>query len=179
MAVKWTDEQLMSLPDTGHKAELVDGRLRMAPAGGEHGDICMRLGSALTVFVRARKLGRTFDSSTGFTMKSGNLRCPDASFVSAARIKEAGGVPSGFMVGAPDLAVEVISPSDRYADVQARIVEYFENGTALAWLVNPQSRRVMVYRASGAVKELDATQSLDGEDVLPGFTFPTRELFDD
>jgi Uma2 family endonuclease len=175
----WTEAQLMSLPDVGHKCEVVGGKLVMTPAGFEHGDICTRISARLAIHVWKTKLGRVFDSSTGFWMKSGNLRSPDISFVAARRLKGLKRLPEGFFRGSPDLAVEVLSPSDTVESVHDRIIEYFANDTRRAWLVSPVEKTVLVYHPSGPDRILKVGDSVDGEEVVPGFSLPLSEIFAD
>lgn len=174
---QWTEAQLLALPDVGHKIELIDGRLTMAPAGFEHGNIGLFIGARIELYARQHKLGLAFDSSTGFWMKSGNLRSPDASFVSAARLKGLKRLPTGFFQGSPDLAVEIISPSDRAGDMHERLMDYFETDTRLAWIINPSERSALVYHGPTPDKVLTLSQSLDGENILPGFSLPLADLF--
>jgi len=104
----------------------------MTPASPRHGKIAVRIGGRLDHFVSARQLGEVYGAETGFTLrrKPDTVRAPDAAFVSAARIPP-GGIQSGFFPGAPDLAVEVVSPDDTAAEVKAKVNEYFEAGARL------------------------------------------------
>lgn len=166
----------MALPKDGRKYELVSGDLAMSPAGGfEHGAIIARLSARLTLHVYQEKLGMTFDGQTGFWMGSGNLRSPDASFLGKARLK--GSRPKGFLTGAPDLAVEVLSPSDDPKEVAAKIAEYLENGARLVWLVSPDERTVTVHQNAVSARILHAGDVLDGGAVVPGFSLPVLDLF--
>jgi|ERR1043165_2631493 Uma2 family endonuclease len=179
VAKTWTEEELLALPKDNGKYELVDGELvRMAPSGYEHSDVCIELGVRLRPFARTNKLGRVLEGQAGFWMKSGNLRAPDLSFVSKDRERKLERLPTGFFNGAPDLAVEVLSPSDRMTDLMKRIVDYFESGAKLAWVINPKTKTVSIYRSPTAVRVLGETDVLTGEDVVPGFTIRIRELFD-
>jgi Uma2 family endonuclease len=171
----WTDEELLALPDDG-RYELVDGELvRMSPAGGRHGDIVAELLARVRVFVKERKLGHVFDGQTGFRLPDGNLRSPDVSFVAAARLPE--GVPVGFLHVAPDLAVEVLSPGDRAADVARKVAEYLNVGVQLLWVIDPEQRAAVVYRP-GRAPGRPENDILDGDPVLPGFVCPLAALFD-
>lgn len=106
----WTDKEFMALPDR-HRYELVDGELiEMGSAGAKHGYIAIILSSALFAVVMAKKLGALFDSSTAFKIKNGNQRSPDVSFFAKERLQGLTELPTGFLEGAPDLAVEVLSP---------------------------------------------------------------------
>jgi Uma2 family endonuclease len=172
-----TDDELLRLPKDGNKYELVDGEIRLSPAGGRHGEISLALGSEIRAFVKPRRLGKVFDSSTGFRMLSRNVRSPDVSFVAADRLP-GGKAPVGFFEIRPDLAVEVLSPSDPTGEILQRILEYFAGGTRLMWIIDPEARRATIYHSPTAVREVDATGSLDGEDVIPGFHCVLADLLE-
>ena len=171
-----TEEQLLSLPHIG-KAEMIDGRLIVAPAGYEHGGVSSALLAALYTHVRARKLGWVTDSSTGFWMKSGDLLSPDVAFVAGARLRGMKRLPRKFFQGSPDFLAEVLSPNDKPHEIERKMTEYFTSDTRLAWLVDPAARAVTLYRSAkpGAVLRDDAV--LDGEDVVPGFALKLDDLF--
>jgi Uma2 family endonuclease len=172
----WTDEELMALPDDG-KYELVDGELlHMSPAGGRHSDTTIAVSSRLHAFVRERKLGRVFEGQAGYRLPDGNLRSPDVSFVAAGRLP--GGVPKGFLHLAPDLVVEVLSPSDRAGDVAHKVGEYLALGVKLLWVIDPEKVTAVVYAPGTPPRTVRRDGALDGEDVLPGFSCPLAELFD-
>lgn len=134
----WTDAEFMALPQDGHRYELVNGELiDMGNSGIEHGEIGSFLGGSLSLYVRTHKLGRVCDSSTAFAMKNGNRRSPDVSFVAKERLQGLRRLPKGFFQGAPDLAVGVLSPSNTVEEIHEKIVEYFENGTRLVWVIYP------------------------------------------
>jgi len=177
----WTDLELMTLPDDGNKYELVDGELVMSNSGLEHGWIAAILVSALYSFVVPRKLGVILDSSTAFTMKTGNKRSPDVSFLSKDRLQGLKKLPKGFGQGAPDLAVEILSPSNTTSEIHGKIVEYFENGTKLIWVINPEEEYVLMYKYNFENTTPDrlliSVDSLSGEEILPEFTFPVANLF--
>ena len=104
------------------------------------------------------------------------MRAPDAAVVVKSRIPPTG-IPSTYWAFAPDLAVEVVSPSDRLADVHVKIAEYFAAGTRLVWLVEPETRMVHVYPSPQEVEVVGTEDDLEGGDVLPGFSCPVRRLF--
>jgi Uma2 family endonuclease len=174
----WTDQELMALPDDGNKYELVDGELIVSNSGLEHGYIAVILGSALYSFVVSRKLGVVLDSSTAFTMKTGNKRSPDISFLGKERLQGLKKLPKGFGQGAPDLAVEILSPSNTTAEIHGKIVEYLENGTKLIWVINPEEEYVLVYKSNPSPDRLlRFVDILSGEEILPDFSFPVADLF--
>lgn len=173
----WTEKELMSLPENGYKHELINGELVMVPAGMEHENIVIKLSAALERFVSERKLGAVFGSNAGYRMKSGNLRSPDVSFISKKRLQGFKRPPKGFFKGSPDLAVEILSPSDTIEILHDKMVEYFENDTKLVWVINPEEQIVLVYHSPRPDKLLRSSDILHGEDICTGFTFPVSELF--
>lgn len=175
----WTDEEFTALPKDGHRYEIVDGELiDMGNSGALHGYICSLLLAALTSYVLPQKLGVILDSSTAFKMKNGDRRSPDISFFAKERLQGMTELPTGFLEGAPDLAVEILSPGNTVEEVHGKLVEYFENGTRLAWIVHPSEHYVLVYRsAQEPDRLLKSADFLDGEEVVPGFTLPVTDLF--
>jgi len=175
----WTDEEFMALPD-GDRYELVNGELIIVGNSGmEHGNLGAFLCGLLEIYARRNKLGSTFDSSTAFTMKTGNKRSPDVSFVAKDRLRGLKKLPKGFFQGAPDLAVEIISPSNTFDEIHTKIVEYFDSGSKLVWVIHPDEESVLVYHKPQPDKLLQRSDSLDGETIIPGFTVPLAELFAD
>jgi len=172
-----TEEQLLSMPHLG-KTEMIDGKLIVAPAGFEHGDVALALAGELRNHVRKHKLGRVVDSSTGFWMRSGNLLSPDVAFVAAARLQGLKRLPRKYFRGSPDLVAEVLSPNDRPAEIERKIAEYFETDTRLLWLVDPEQRTVQVYRDGRVTRTLRGNEAIDGEDVVPGFVLKLEDLFE-
>jgi Uma2 family endonuclease len=172
----WTDEELMALPDDG-KYELVDGELiHVSPAGARHGDVVAELLARMRLFVKERRIGRVFDGQTGFRLPDGNLRSPDISFVATVRLP--GGVPAGFLHVAPDLAVEVLSPTDRAGDLAHKVGEYLAVGVRLLWVIDPEKGTAVVYRPGASPRTVRKDGALDGEDVVPGFSCTLAGLFD-
>lgn len=172
-------EELFALPDDGFRYELVRGELRkMTPAGGRHGYLALEIGAELRNHVKANNLGRVFAAETGFLLASDpdTVRAPDAAFVRRERI-EAVGVVEGYWPGAPDLAVEVISPNDAYTEVEEKVFDWLEAGTRMVMVVNPRRKAVTVYRSRSDIAVLTAEDTLDGGAVVPGWSVPVRELF--
>jgi Uma2 family endonuclease len=175
----WTDEAFMALCGDEHHYELVDGELvTMGNSGMEHGYVACILVSALTVFVRQHRLGAVCDSSTAFTLKNGNKRSPDLSFVSRERLAGLRRPPRGFFPGAPDLVVEILSPGNTVAEMHEKIEEYFENGTQLLWTIHPDEKYGLVYHGPEPDRFLRIGDNLDGEAVVPGFSLAMAELFE-
>ncbi len=175
----WSDEEFMALPQDGHRYELVNGELvDMGNSGMEHGYVACLLVAALTTFVRPQKLGIICDSSTAFTLKTGNKRSPDVSFVSSERLKGLSRPPRGFFQGSPDLAVEILSPGNTIEEMHEKIVEYFENDTRLLWKIDPSERCILVYHSPEPDRLLRVGDCLDGENIVPGFAMAVSELFE-
>lgn len=174
-----TAEELFAMPDDGFRYELVKGELRrMPPSGSEHGAIIASFTVLVAQFVKAHALGVVFGAETGFKLASDpdTVRAPDLAFVRREHIP-AGGLPKEFWTGAPDLAVEVISPGDRYTEVEEKVHDWLDAGTRMVVVVNPRTRTVTVYRSHTELSRLTESDVLDGGDVLPGFTCPVSELF--
>ena len=171
-----TAEELFDMGDIG-RVELIDGEIvRMSPSGAEHGSVAMNLGAILRQFVKANKLGRVFAAETGFKLAPRRVRAPDVAFVRAERLS--GGVPAKFFDGPPDLAVEVVSPSDAWHEVEAKIEDWLSRGTRSCWVVDPKTRLVVVYHPGGHGTRLDIKAVITDEQVLPGFSVPVAEVFD-
>lgn len=174
----WTEADLQALPDDGYIHEVVHGELVMSPKNNyQHGDICTQLLIALGTHAKAHRLGAVWDSSTGFWMHNRNCRAPDASFVSKDRLKGLKRSSNQFFPGAPDLAVEILSPSISAREITERLEDFFSSGTRLAWIVHPEEQFVEVCHSPTQRRILGPGASLDGEQVLPGFQFPIADLF--
>ena len=104
------------------------------------------------------------------------VRAPDASFISRERLAEIGET-DGYWPGAPDLVVEVISPNDKYTDVEAKVAEWLEAGTRMVIVINPRRRSVRVHRSPTEVDDLVEGDTIDGSDVVPGWRTPISGLF--
>lgn len=173
-----TDEEFMFLPEEGGHYELINGEVvDIGNSGMENGNISAYLCGLIELYARRQKLGVTCDSSTAFSLKSGNKRSPDVSFVIKERLQGIKRLPKGYFQGAPDLVVEVISPNNTFEELHQKIVEYFDNGCRLLWVINPDEKTVLVYHKPEPDKLLKVTDNLDGEDILPGFTLSVSELF--
>jgi Uma2 family endonuclease len=175
----FTAEELLTMPKDGFRYELVKGELRkMPPSGSEHAAIIGRLTVRLGQHVEANNLGLYFGAEAGFKIASDpdTVRAPDVAFVSRERIPESG-IPKNFWPGAPDLAVEVVSPGDTYNEVEDKVEQWLDAGTRAVWIVNPRRRNVSVYRSTKDVKRLSEADELDGGDVVPGFRCKVSEIF--
>lgn len=176
-----TADELMRLPDDGQRHELVRGELRTMPPGGwEHGCESIKVAASLAPYGIRRKLGGVAGADTGFRLRTepDTVRVPDLAFVRRERLPT-GAVGRGYFLGAPDLAVEVISPNDLYTEVDEKVAEWLEHGAAMVLVVNPRRKAVAVHRLGQPVLILGEDDTLDGADVVPGWTMAVREIFDE
>lgn len=176
-----TADDLLRLPTgAGQRYQLLRGELKtMSPSGSKHGRLVARLGAVIEVHVRSSRLGVAFGAETGFILERNpdTVRAPDAAYVAAARVPPQG-LPDGFFPGAPDLAVEVISPGDSASEVQAKVVAYLSAGGQQVWVVYPDLQQVVVFHADREHMILTIADTLDGGSLLPGFRLPLAQLFD-
>jgi Uma2 family endonuclease len=173
-----TAQELRHLP-TGRRHTLVKGELRtMPPAGGEHGSIAMHLGASLYQAVTAQNLGRVYGAETGFLLASSpdTVLAPGVAFVHGEWLVQMADI-TGFIPDAPDLAVEVISPSDACTEVEEKVTLWLQYGTRMVVVVNSRRRSVTVYRADRPVHFLSEQDELSGNDVVPGWSMHIRDLF--
>jgi Uma2 family endonuclease len=135
------------------------------------------LSGCLAKFVHDHGLGQVV-AGTGFQLASSpdTVRAPAVGFVTTARLPADDSL-EGYYPGAPDLAVEVISPSDLYTEVDEKVAEWLEHGTLMVLVINPRRRTVAVHRPGRDVRILGIDATLDGEDVVPGWTLAVRDLF--
>ena len=140
----------------------------------EHGAISTNIVTLLNNYVRQHQLGRIYTAETTFQIGESG-RKPDVAFVSKVRIPEntrqASPIP-------PDLAIEVVSPSDTVYDVQEKALEYLEAGTRMVWVIEPIARTITVYRSPNDIKTLTLNDTLTGEDVIEGFQCAVAEIFE-
>lgn len=160
--------------------ELIEGEIYpMTPAGGEHGEVTFDFSLRIGSFVKSNRLGRVTAAETGYVLfrnpdGKDTVRAPDIGFVSISRAPEP--LSEQFVPFAPDLAVEVISPSDRADEVEAKVLQYLRAGVRLIWLVYPASRTIVVH-SPNRIHRLTIDDTLDGGDVLPGFQVKINDIF--
>ncbi len=165
--------------DDAYRYDLWDGEvIQMAPAGEVHGAIATEIGRLVANYGRERQLGRTYMVETGFVLDEVRQRvlAPDVAFVARHRLAARGG--QGFFRGAPDLAVEVRSPSQSAREMDTKANGYLAAGTRLVWVVDPARRAATVYRPDQLPQVLGPEEQLDGYDVLPGFRVAVAAIFD-
>ena len=174
-----TAEELLNMPDDGYRYELVRGELRkMAPAGARHSNIGMTVGISLGNHTMANNLGTVFGADGGFLLERNpdTVRAPDVGFVRRERMEETGLV-DGYWPGAPDLAVEVISPNDLYTEVAEKVDEWLKAGTRMVVVVDPRRRVVTVHRPGREAVSLAVGDVLEGDDVVPGWRMEVEDIF--
>jgi Uma2 family endonuclease len=173
-----TAEQLLNAPSDLGRCELVRGELiMMTPAKGRHGAIAMKIGHYLLSFLETHDIGQVFDSSTGFVLSHDpdTVRAPDVSFLTSERLKQQN--LDAFLEGAPDLAVEVLSPSNTQAEMLERMADFFEAGCRVVWIVDPLRRSLVIHRPDASPTILAENETLTEEELLPGFSLVVREIF--
>jgi len=175
-----TADELLAMPDDGFVYELIKGELIKVspPPGHEHGLVAMNIAGPLYSYAKTKNLGNVYAAETGFLLEQDpdTVRAPDVAFVRRERIQKAGTV-EGYWIGAPDLAVEVLSPSDTVRRIEGEVAEWLESGSRLVWVVRPKMHTVTVYRSLTEIVVLTEKDTLDGGDVVPGFQIPIAEIF--
>lgn len=173
-----TAEELMQLPDSPFRHELINGELITMPLPkAPHGRAAMRLGAPLAQFVWDHDLGEVYDHS-GFqlTVNPDTVLGPDIAFISKQRLNEINEV-EGYWQGPPDLAVEVLSPGDRPGKVNKKISRWLESGTKQVWIVDRKHRKVTVYRSESDTTTFSGSDHLESQDLFPGFQIPLDRIF--
>jgi Uma2 family endonuclease len=172
-----TAQQLLEMPDPG-RCELIRGELiHMPPTGFDHGWHEYQIAHFLGKFVIPRKLGVILVGDVGFLIERDpdTVRAPDVAFIRTERIPQK---TSGFYFGVPDLAVEILSPSDRAGEVQAKVDVWLSAGCPMVWVVDPENCVLHLHRRDSRVVEvLTPKDTLTAEEILPGFSLPLSELF--
>jgi len=183
VALQVTPEQFAALAAANRDLKLertATGELIVnPPTGGEPGKRNLSITGQLYVWFEANEsLGEAFDSSTGFELPNGANRSPDAAWVCRERWESL--TPEqqeGFVPLCPDFVVELRSKTDALKPLQAKMQEYIDNGAQLGWLIDPQTRRVEIYRPGQAVEILERPSTLSGESVLPSFTLTMQRIW--
>ena len=174
-----TADDLLKLKHPGKRVELVKGELRtMPPAGFDHGAIGINLTTPLGSYVHEHGLGIVVAAGTGFNLARNpdTVRAPDLGFVAQDRIPSTGR-PRGYWPGAPDLAVEVMSPHDTMGEVEDKVDEWLSAGTRVVWVIDAHDRTVLIYRPGAEPELVNVRQELSGDPELPGFRVPAAQLF--
>lgn len=174
-----TAEQLLETQPSDSRCELIEGELRrISPSGWFHGETIGILHALLGHHVIKHRLGKIFGVEVGFILKRNpdTVLAPDIAFIARENLPAT--MPTtAFWPGAPDLAVEVLSPHDKTGEVDEKIEAWLEAGTRLLWIVDPRLRTVTVYRSTTDVVVKTAADVLDGGNMVPGFSTPVAEIF--
>lgn len=172
-SIKMTLEEFLEHDVEGY--EYVNGELvAMSPPSREHGEISINIIRYLDAHVYQNKLGRLYTAETTFQVGERTVK-PDVAFVSTAGLT--GEKTKGFSIP-PDLAIEVVSPSDVQSRIAEKALAYLNAGTRLVWVLEPVSKTVTVYRSETDIETLTRDDTLTGEDVVPGFSCPVARLFE-
>jgi len=150
----------------------------MAPTGGDTGACNATLTARFVVWNEQAKFGVVFDSSTCFQLPGGGDRSPDVAWVERWRWEALSSEQRRkFPPLCPDFVLELLSPTDSLAQARCKMQEYVDSGARLGWLIDPQNRRIEVYRPNCAVEVLDDPSQLSGKDILPGFTLDLKQVW--
>ena len=174
-----TAEQFAALPLTGLRSELIEGELHtMPPTFEDHGEITMRLSVILGQHVLGQRLGKLYAAETGFLIARDpdTVRAPDIAYIQQARLSAPRSAPRWVPV-VPDLVVEVVSSSDRPAEVDAKVAMWLAAGVRLVWVVRPDERTLNIHRPGAPTETLTEADTLDGAEVVPGFSTPVATIF--
>ena len=175
-----TAEELLNMPDDGFRYELVRGELRKRPlAGQNHGRYASNIGLSLGGHAKTNRLGKSYIADTGYILATDpdHVLAPDFAFISNERLREIG-ESDGFAQGAPDVAVEVISPNDRYTEVEEKVEDWLNAGCRAVIIVNPRRRTVNLHRSPTDVTILTESDTLEISDIVPGWRMPVEDIFE-
>ena len=174
-----TVEEFARLPEGETRLELIRGKvIETMPPGGVHGKIASKLLTRLETWASDSQLGETgLESGFILALDPDTTRSPDAFFIRADRAAEAGGTPEAFWKIPPDLAVEIVSPSETAEEIREKVRDYLLAGTPLVWVVYPRTREVIEHTPDGLARTRSENDTLENEAVLPGFSCVVRELF--
>jgi Uma2 family endonuclease len=159
------------------RAELIAGKVReKMPVGGIHGKIATRLSTRLSIW--AANHGGEVGIEAGFVLGRNPdlVRAPDVFYIAPQHLPD-GGTPEGFWLQAPDLAIEVVSPSESANDIAEKVMEYLEAGVAVVWVIYPKSQQVMVHTPDYLTRTLRGQDTLQDQQLLPAFHYALRDLF--
>ena len=170
-----TVADLLRMPKDGRLYELVDGEIVMSPAGMRHAEIAGKIFHFIATFLETHPIGRVYPDNVGIVLPNGNVRSPDVTFIRNEKLS--GKSPEGYGEVIPDLAVEVLSPSDSLEHVGRKIGEFLECGVPLVWLVDPQHQTVTAYRSLSDTEHFEATDTITAETVLSGFSCAVAKFF--
>jgi len=182
-ALEMDDEQLFEFCRINREWRIernAEGELEvMVPTGGEPGNRNIKIAGRLDAWTERDGAGVAFDSSTGFILPNGAMRSPDASWVKRERLANlTSEQKQRFLPLCPDFVIELRSPSDPLAPIEAKMREYIENGSRLGWLLDPEERRAHIYRPDEQTRVLDKPERISGDPVLPGFVLDLQPIWE-
>jgi Uma2 family endonuclease len=180
--VRLTREQFYELCNVNHDLRLERSStgelILMPPTGWESGRQNSKLKLRVGVWAEQEGTGIVFDSSTGFSLPNGADRSPDVAWVAKSRIEAIAPDPAQFLPLAPDFVIELRSATDKLITLERKMAEYRDCGVRLGWLIDPQEKRVGIYRLGRPTEYLNQPEQLVGEDVLPGFVLTLADIWD-
>lgn len=164
-------------PDIRLERSSTGDLILMPPTGWESGRQNSKLNLRVGAWAEQDGTGFVFDSSTGFSLPNGADRSPDVAWVAKSRIEDLAPDPARFLPLAPDFVIELRSATDKLATLQHKLAEYRDCGVRLGWLIDPQEKRVEIYRVGRPTEYLSQPEQLSGEEVLPGFVLVMAEIW--
>ena len=172
----WTADEFFRSPISKNH-ELIEGEIvETMSTGFVHGIVAQRIGRYIGNFADENNLGEVTAAETGFILNEKTYRGADSAFISNENLKKYG-YPQGFFPVAPDIAIEVVSPTNTSEEMMTKVNLYLQGGSRLVWIIYPQTKVITVYRQSNVVSLLRENDTLEGEDVLPDFQLPLAKLF--
>ena len=174
-----TAEEFAELSDAGVPTELVRGKVvEMTSPGFHHGRICLRIARLLDEFIEVNALGQGTSNDSGVitARDPDSVRGPDLAFYSFARLPQ-GSSPIGYPNVAPDLIFEVLSPSDRWSLIHAKVAEYHAAGVSAVCILDSRMNRIHIYREDVPPEVIGLDDTFTIPEILPGFSFPLRRIF--
>ena len=171
-----TIEDMYNMPKDGRKYELVDGEIVVSPGNWRHTEIATKIAHIFGTFLDASQVGKVFCDNLGIVLPNRNLRSPDVTFVGAEKLPD-GELPEAFAEVVPDLAVEVLSPSNSPEYIAKKIGEFLECGVTMVWVVDPVHKTITVYRSLSQTEQYPADDTITAEPLLPGFSCRVSRLF--
>ena len=171
-----TVEDLLKMPEDGQKYELVDGEIVVSPTGYRHSKITIKIVHIIASFLDEHPIGEVCGSDLGIWLSNRNLRSPDVTYVRNEKVPK-GKAARNFAEFVPDLAVEVLSPSDRPRFVRRKVEEFLENDVPIVWLVDPEAKTVTEFRPASEPKVHSIEDTIHAEPILPGFSCPVSRFF--
>jgi Uma2 family endonuclease len=171
-----TIEDMYNMPKDGRKYELVNGEILVSPGNWRHTEIATKIAHIFATFLDASPVGKVFCDNLGVVLPNRNLRSPDVTLVRAEKLPD-GKLPQAFADVVPDLAVEVLSPSNGPGYIATKIGEFLECGVTMVWVVDPERETVTVYRSLSQTEQYSADDTITAEPLLPGFSCLVSRLF--